>query len=107
MRECVSVCEREREREEDLVHDALRDPPLVSHLGQERDFCKGHTHTHTHTHTRTHTHTHTLMLTHSHRVLWLPRRARILISEAPGSGPLSLAPVSAKEFKERAFQDVL
>ena len=30
-----------------------------------------------------------------------------LISEAPRSGPLSLAPVSAKELKERAFQGVL
>ena len=30
-----------------------------------------------------------------------------LISEAPRSGPLSLAPVSAKELKERAFPGVL
>jgi hypothetical protein len=31
----------------------------------------------------------------------------ILISEAPRHGPLPLAPVSAKELKERAFQGVL
>ena len=30
-----------------------------------------------------------------------------LIREGPSSGPLSLAPVSAKELKERAFQGVL
>ena len=33
--------------------------------------------------------------------------AAVLISEAPRSGPLSLAPVSATELKERAFQGVL
>ena len=32
---------------------------------------------------------------------------RGLTSEAPRSGPLSLAPVSAKELKERVFQGVL
>ena len=31
----------------------------------------------------------------------------VLISEAPRSGLLSLAPVSAKELKKRAFQGVL
>ena len=31
----------------------------------------------------------------------------VLIREGPSSGPLYLAPVSAKELKERAFQGVL
>ena len=32
------------------------------------------------------------------------RPFEVLISEAPRSGPLALAPVSAKELKEREFQ---
>ena len=39
---------------------------------------------------------------------WLQKRAwDTLISEAPRSGPLSLAPVSAKALKKRASQGVL
>ena len=39
---------------------------------------------------------------------WLHERGNVaLVREAPRFGPLSLAPVSAKELTERAFQGVL
>ena len=38
---------------------------------------------------------------------WFQTAPAALVREAPRFGPLSLAPVSAKELKERAFQGVL